>query len=276
LLPGESVEAEPPGVAHAKREDFVETRYGAVERVGRRRDVAHARRRIDVDSKNLAEKSSDVLRIVGGIVGGPTVANPYVEIVVWTECQHAAVMVRVHWMWNRQQDFFSRIGDIRIGRCLVFSDDKRAVSGARVIHKEPGVDGVLRMERETEESAFSASEDFRADVEKNRRRRTARLQQANRSGLFDDEQAVRTIAGVADEDGARETGNDRLELNGRGYFRSKTQNDCCDNLTAQPPSRHPETPAGRRCRSRAAVVYCALTVNISVLLVSPAVITATS
>ena len=108
-------------------------------------------------------------------------------------------MVRVRRMRNCQQHRFGRISRIRIGGNAVLGDDQRPVANARVINEEAAVDRILRMERETEQSLFAAGNHFRMNVEKERRRRRARLKHANRSALLDNEKSIRPVAGIGYE-----------------------------------------------------------------------------
>jgi len=69
-------------------------------------------------------------------------------------------------MRYRQQDGFSRVGDVGVAGHAVLGDDDRAVTGARVIDEEPAVGCVLRVEGQAEQSTFAAGENLGANVEK--------------------------------------------------------------------------------------------------------------
>ena len=107
-----------------------------------------------------------------------------------------------------------------IARDAELGDDDVAVVGghgrvARVEDEEPAVALVLRMEGEPEQAALAAGQNLGVDVEELRRRRGARLQDADVPGALDDEEPVGVVAGVADEERARKAGrDDGIELDG--------------------------------------------------------------
>jgi hypothetical protein len=68
------------------------------------------------------------------------------------------------------------------------------------------------MERETEEPLFTFRSNPRTNIEKNGRGRLPRLQDEDDAVLFDDEETLRTITGVASEDRIRKAVRDRCEL----------------------------------------------------------------
>jgi hypothetical protein len=71
---------------------------------------------IHVDAQDLAEQLIDVLRVVRRVVAGASVADADVQIAVDAEGQHAAVVIRVRRMRDRQQHLLAGgIGHIPVG-----------------------------------------------------------------------------------------------------------------------------------------------------------------
>jgi hypothetical protein len=161
------------------------------------------------------------LRIVRHVVRAAAVANADVEVSVRPERQHAAVVVRVRRMRNREQHCFGRVGRVRRhGDRAVLGYEERAVTGARVEDEESSIAPIQRMEGQAQQALLAATHDLRADVEENCRRRAARLQHLDDAGSFDDEQPVQAVACIADEYGAREARDDRAQLDSLSLRRS--------------------------------------------------------
>ena len=91
-LPRETVEAEPPRVAQAKRPYLVERRRVTDERIVRRDVPTHAV--VDVQTPHLPEQRLAVLRSLERVVERPPVAQGAVEHPVRSEVQVAPVVVR--------------------------------------------------------------------------------------------------------------------------------------------------------------------------------------
>ncbi len=87
----------------------------------------------------------------------------------------------------------------------VFGDHQGSVPNSRIEDEEPPVRRVLRMKGETQQAAFAFKEHLRPDVEERVSCRGAGLNDPNRAGLLDDEEAVRAVAGMSDENRARQT-----------------------------------------------------------------------
>src|SRR5206468_9694283 len=119
------------------------------------------------------------------------------------------------------------IGNVRISRRLVFGNDDRAVAAPRVIDEKTPVGRILWMKSEAEKTLFATGNDFRMNIEKERRRRRPALKHANRSTLLDNEKTIRAVTRVGDECRAGKSCDDRRQLNRRENRRcqAKQQRD---------------------------------------------------
>src|SRR5207248_6621756 len=99
-----------------------------------------------------------------------------------------------------QEDSLGQVGHIGISRDLVLGNDSGSVSGARVVHIETRIRGVLRVEGQTEQPAFPAEQDLGPDIEKDRRGGSAGLENLYDSPLLHDEEAVCAVVRVCKED----------------------------------------------------------------------------
>ena len=131
--------------------------------------VGHA----DVHPQHLAEQRRRVLREVVGIVSGPAVAHPHVQVAVRTERQMTAVVVRKRLLDQRrragtvpaQVEARRRIGDERIRRAPEPRDDGMAVR-VREVHEEAARQSGVRREREPEQPLLAAGPDRRRESRK--------------------------------------------------------------------------------------------------------------
>src|SRR5687767_470032 len=100
-------------------------------------------------------------------------------------------------MRNRQQNRFTHIRNVGIGRNAVLGNDQGAVSSARIKDEETTVRKILRVECQSEQPTFATAGNPGMNVEKYSRCIAARLKDANDAALLHDEQPVRTIVSIA-------------------------------------------------------------------------------
>jgi hypothetical protein len=168
-------------------------------------------------------------------------------------------------MWNRQEHLFRRVSTVRVGGDAKFGDDDRAVSGARVVDEEPPAPRVLRVERETKEPLFTACGNPRANVEKDGRRRLPGLHDADDAALFHDEETLRCVSSVANEERIRQAGCNRCQLDLGHQRRRQTHERQCHDEEQDTVTGHAvcsELPESSRCvHRRYPVVRAATGVN---------------
>ena len=66
---------------------------------------------VDINSKNLSEQLTCILRAVLRIIPRAAVAHPNIQKAVWPKFDHAAIVVCVR-LRNQEQHFFCRAGDV--------------------------------------------------------------------------------------------------------------------------------------------------------------------
>jgi hypothetical protein len=120
---------------------------------------------VDVQSQHLAEQRAQVLGVAERVVGRALVACPELEEAVWTEREHAAVVVRRTIRLLDQDRGAARVGAIRIGRDVVARERIGvAVAARRVGHEKDAVRLELRMKRQSEQTLCSVPLEFTSDV----------------------------------------------------------------------------------------------------------------
>src|SRR4029434_4038681 len=91
---------------------------------------------------------------------------------------------------------------------------------------EAAVRRILRMKRQAEQASFAAGEDPAADVEEHGGGRSAGLQHPDPADLFFNEQAVRPVPGVSDEQRACQSRDDLRDLDLTKSERRNKQRGC--------------------------------------------------
>ena len=144
--------------------------------------------------------------LFGGSLRGAAVADADVEIAVRSEREHAAVVIRVGRVRDRQQHRLGRAGRIRDGRRRAVLGDARAFRRRRACSRRRSVRCVAYCGWNARPSSPCSPPEtiFESDVEEHRRRRGAGLQHLDDARLLDDEEAVRAVARIADEHRTRE------------------------------------------------------------------------
>src|SRR5207244_2650335 len=110
------------------------------------------------------------------VAAAAAIAQSEIKKAIRAECQLPGVVI-VKWLiLNQHNSFARRIGDIRIRRDLILRDDrlKLFVHRAGVVQEKSSIARVPRMERQSEQSRFTAESDFALDIEEVlRKHRTA-------------------------------------------------------------------------------------------------------
>ena len=152
---------------------------------------------------------------MGRIVATPAVSERNVQKSVGSELQVASVVIRKRLddesitVWPTQVDTGRGSGHDRIGhRPQVPGNDRVPVSLPRVVDEEAAARRVVRRERQTQQTAFAATEDQRRQVEKIDRQQRAVADNANLSALFDHELHVGLCGVLHHRNGSTEPGYD--------------------------------------------------------------------
>jgi hypothetical protein len=161
-------------------------------------------RDVDVDAQHLPEQLNRVLRAVLRIVAGAAVAHPDVEISIRTECEVAAVVIRVRLPddgWSpgaspSQVEARRRIRHDGAGRPPESRDDGVA-RGIGEVHEQPAA-GRVGGEGEAEQAALAAAGNDGRHIEEIARQHHAAADDANVAVLLDDE-LDRTVGGILNE-----------------------------------------------------------------------------
>jgi hypothetical protein len=110
-------------------------------------------------------------------------------------------MVRIG-LSDHQQRYFARRRDGGICRCAILGDYRGTVGLPRVIDKETGVRGKLRMKSQAQQPLLTAEKNFGTDVDEQAGRTCAVSKNLDAAGLFDNKQALAAIMGAGDVVGA--------------------------------------------------------------------------
>ena len=162
---------------------------------------------IDVDSQDRGEPVLRILAAGHGIVGGAAVSQGDVEIAVRPEGDRAAVVVLERVFGRHPDPFFARrVGDSRIvARRPESRDDRtsRSFVVGRIIDEERLVFLVLGMKGQAQQTLFVSPVDRIGELQKRLlvSRRTVVGERQDRGGmLFDHEEAVAAVGGIAKSD----------------------------------------------------------------------------
>jgi hypothetical protein len=212
-VPGDPVEGEAPRVAEPVGPDLRSA--AAIPSSARERIVARdvvAGRARDVEPEDRCQERVGVLAVAVGVAARAAISKPDVEVAVRPEREMPAVVVRVRLV--DREDHLGRPGirPLRIVADPVARHD-RVAANVRVVDVEAAVVGVVGFERESQEALLAAGHDPVAHIEEHLGRNpTLARHSLDPSGLFNNEEAATPIARVGDEQGALETGGDRLKL----------------------------------------------------------------
>ena len=196
--PGGAVEREAPRVAEPLGVD------------------GHAHRRdVDVEPQELAEAAPAVLCASLRVAGAAAVAHAHVEPSVRPELQLAAVVIGVRLVDSQDDPGARGDGRVRVGRRRPIAHHARVAGGVRVVHVEPPVRRVARVERHREQPLLAAPRDLAGDVEERLREHGAVLDDADRARLLDDEEARGVATRRREVHGLVERAGELLERDGR-------------------------------------------------------------
>ena len=107
------------------------------------------------------------------------------------------------------------VGDVGITlRRGVFGNDGRPITRSCVVHEKTAIRCKLRMEGEAQQPLLATANDAARDVQKWRGLCLAGLKNTNPAGLLNNEQAVRSVVRISDENRLVEAGEKGLEGDG--------------------------------------------------------------